>query len=80
MVNLIAGEELVPELVQDDFTADQVVSRIQEILPDGVARDRMLEGMARVKKLLRGPDPDSLSPAEVAADLILRVAALQLRL
>ena len=80
MVNLIAGEELVPELVQDDFTADQVVSRIQEILPDGVARDRMLEGMARVKKLLRGPDPDSLSPAEVAADLILRVAALQPRL
>ena len=35
MVNLIAGEEVVPELVQHDFTATNVVGRLQEILPDG---------------------------------------------
>ena len=38
MVNLIAGEEIVPELVQHDFTAQNVVARLQEILPDGPAR------------------------------------------
>ena len=46
MVNLIAGEEVVPELVQQDFTAEKVVGRLKEILPDGPARDRMLEGLA----------------------------------
>ena len=35
MVNLVAGEEVVPELVQHDFTAMKVVARLQEILPDG---------------------------------------------
>ena len=34
MVNLIAGEEVVPELVQHDFTAQNVVALLQEILPD----------------------------------------------
>ena len=32
MVNLIAGEEVVPELVQQDFTAENVVTRLNEIL------------------------------------------------
>ena len=29
MVNLIAGEEIVPELVQQDFTAEKVVDQAQ---------------------------------------------------
>ena len=45
MVNLIAGEKIVPELVQDDFTAANVVTHLREILPDGAARERMLEGL-----------------------------------
>src|ERR1700736_1946746 len=40
MVNLIAGREIVPELVQEDFTAEKVVSRMGEILSDGPARTR----------------------------------------
>ena len=55
MVNLIAGEEVVPELVQHDFTAANVVAQLKEILPDGPARDRMLEGLTRVKARLRAP-------------------------
>ena len=35
MVNLIAGEEIVPELVQHDFTAAHIVARINELLIDG---------------------------------------------
>src|SRR5207249_7554529 len=53
MVNLIAEEEVVPELVQSDFTAANVVARLKEILPDGPARDRMVEALARVKARLR---------------------------
>jgi lipid-A-disaccharide synthase len=68
MVNLIAGEEVVPELVQHDFTARNVVARLQEILPDGPARDRMLRGLTQVKSLLRPPKTGAAGPAQHPAD------------
>jgi lipid-A-disaccharide synthase len=74
MVNLIAEEEVVPELVQHNFTAANVVARLNEILPDGPARDRMLEGLARVKARLRAPAavPEKTQhPADRAAEIIL---------
>ena len=71
MVNLIAEDEVVPELVQHDFTPENVVARLKEILPDGPARDRMLEGLARVKARLRSPE-GAKHPADRAAELILR--------
>jgi len=74
MVNLIAGEEVVPELVQQDFTAEKVVGKVKETLPDGPVRDRMIEGLARVKARLRAPESDSGAeqlPADRAADIIL---------
>ena len=71
MVNLIAGEEIVPELVQQDFTAENVVARLNEILPDGPARSKMIAGLAGVKSGLRGPDREELHPADRAAEAIL---------
>ncbi|MCU1301435.1 MAG: lipid-A-disaccharide synthase [Candidatus Sulfotelmatobacter sp.] len=74
MVNLIAGEKVVPELVQTDFTVANVVGHLQEILPDGPARHSMLEGLTEVKAKLRagegsgGPAPH---PADRAAEIIL---------
>jgi lipid-A-disaccharide synthase len=79
MVNLIAGEEIVPELVQHDFTAQKIVTRLNEILPDGPVRDRMLEGLARVKVRLRAPQPASgppQHPADRAAEAILSTPGL----
>jgi len=73
MVNLIAGKEIVPELVQHCFTAENVVTRLSEILPDGLARDRMIEGLAAVRTLLRGPDAGLLHPADRAAEAIMAV-------
>jgi lipid-A-disaccharide synthase len=78
MVNLIAGEEVVPELVQHDFTAEKVVSRLKEILPDGPPRDRMLKGLAGVKARLRVPQGYSGAaqhPADRAAEIILSMLA-----
>ena len=68
MVNLIAGEQVVPELVQHDFTAANVVARLQEILPDGVARNRMLEGLTQVKARLRAPGSATEGPGQHPAD------------
>lgn len=72
MVNLIAGERIVPELVQADFTAAKVVAELQQIIPDGPQRDAMLEGLARVKSRLRPPQEngDVRQPAERAAEII----------
>jgi lipid-A-disaccharide synthase len=75
MVNLIAGEQIVPELVQHDFTAVNVVARLQEILPDSPVRDRMLQGLAQVKAKLRAPQSatelTTQDPADRAAEIIL---------
>ena len=77
MVNLIAEEEVVPELVQHDFTPENVVTHLKQILPDGPARDRMLAGLARVKMQLRGPESASklVHPANRAAEIILSLAS-----
>ena len=74
MVNLIAEEDVVPELVQQDFTAQNVVTKLKEILPDGQPRDRMLEALAQVKAKLRAPQTttgQTQHPADRAAEIIL---------
>jgi lipid-A-disaccharide synthase len=70
MVNLIAGEQVVPELVQDDFTAENVAVRMNEIIPDGAPRDRMLRGLAGVRARLRGHALNNTPAAERAAGAI----------
>jgi lipid-A-disaccharide synthase len=70
MVNLIAGKEVVPELVQHDFTAEKVAARLKEIVAEGEARTRMIAGLATVKTLLGGPDSSQVPAAERAAQII----------
>jgi len=76
MVNLIAGEKIVPELVQDDFTAERVVARLKELISEGTARRTMLDGLARVKAQLRSRDSgDNRPAAERAAQSVLDLVA-----
>ena len=55
MVNLIAGEKIVPELIQDAFTPDAVAEEAISMLTDRARRARMREGLARVRERLGGP-------------------------
>ena len=73
MVNLIAGEEVVPELVQQDFTALKVVTKLNEIIADGLARNKMITELAGVKARLRGPIQDERHPVDRAAEAVLLV-------
>lgn len=75
MVNLLAEKEVVPELVQDKFTAANVVAELQKILPDGPARSQMLAGLRRVRDALGAGITANKTPAERAAEAA--VAALQ---
>jgi lipid-A-disaccharide synthase len=71
MVNLIAGREVVPELVQHDFTAENVVQRLAEILPEGTARSRVQQGLTEVKAKLSGRGSENSRPVDRAAEVIL---------
>ena len=72
MVNLIAGEGVVPELVQQKFTAQNVVAELKKIISDGAPRRHMIERLRSVKaKLKRGNDESR--PSEIAAEIILKM-------
>lgn len=52
MANLIAGKRVVPELIQDDFTAINIVQQVEQLLPNGPPRQSMMEELARVRSFL----------------------------
>ncbi len=72
MVNLIAEEEVVPELVQHKFTAENVVNEMNKIIPDGEPRTRMIQQLAAVKARLKHGSGSGAHPSETAAEIILR--------
>ncbi|MFZ0285777.1 MAG: lipid-A-disaccharide synthase [Terriglobales bacterium] len=74
MVNLIAGREIVPELVQQNFTADKVTNEVVKILSDGPARDAVIAGLAQVKAALRGAS-EKRPAAKQAAEAVLAILA-----
>ncbi len=55
MVNLIAERQVVPELVQDDFTPVRVAAETLKILQDPNIRTAMKNGLAEVRKRLGPP-------------------------
>jgi lipid-A-disaccharide synthase len=71
MVNLIAGREIVPELVQDDFTAEKVVAQMNRILPDGPDRNTMTGNLCALRQQLHGSSSDPRPAADRAAEIIL---------
>ncbi len=54
MANLIAGKRVVPELIQHDFTAANIVQQLEPLLPDGPARESMRIDLGAVREALRG--------------------------
>jgi len=52
MANLIAGKRVVPELIQNDFTAAKIVQQMERLLPDGVPRESMIKELKAIRGLL----------------------------
>ncbi len=73
MVNLIAEEEIVQELVQHKFTAQNIVAELNKIIPDGEPRARMIERLAAVKTRLKRGSDSRAHPADKAAEIILQM-------
>jgi len=52
MANLIAGKRVVPELIQSDFTAENILLALEPLLPDGPPRQSMMKELAQIRGLL----------------------------
>jgi lipid-A-disaccharide synthase len=72
MVNLIAEEQVVPELVQHKFTVQNIIFEINKIIPDGEPRTRMIERFAAVKARLK-PEDGAAHASETAAEIIVKM-------
>jgi len=68
LVNLLVGHAVVPELMQEDCTADRVAAAVDELFRSEEAREVQREGFREVIAILGEADP---APSERAAKVVL---------
>lgn len=68
MVNILAKKEIVPELMQHDFSAANVAARVEYLLEHPEAREAMIQGFRALRPRL-GPG----GAIERAADAVVRL-------
>jgi lipid-A-disaccharide synthase len=59
MVNIVAGDRVVPELIQSDVTAERILAETQRILENKDLRDHMVEKLGEVREGLGTPGAPS---------------------
>jgi lipid-A-disaccharide synthase len=69
MVNLVAGEGVAPELIQDECTPDRVAAEILPLMTDKGRIARVRQGLALVRERLGRP-----GASRRAAEAVMRVA------
>jgi len=65
MVNLVAGRRVVPELIQDGFTADTVAAETVSLLTDAARRAEIEAALGEVRTRLGGPGASRRAAAAV---------------
>lgn len=68
MVNLIAEERIVPELIQTEMTPAKLSSAATELLTDDARADRMRRDLARVRQMLTLPHDPLAHAARLISD------------
>lgn len=69
--NILLDREIVPELIQDNCTADRLSAALEALLTDPAARARQIEAGAHLKELLGGNGP---APSRRIAEKLLAIA------
>jgi len=72
LANLVLGENVVPEFLQEEFTPDRLAPALHDVLADTPARQRQLEAFARLDAVM---ETGGQSPSALAADAV--IAALR---
>lgn len=69
LVNLVANREVVPELVADTMTIENLRATLGQILPGGQRREGQLEGYERMARILG----DAGAPQHAAKEIVARL-------
>ena len=69
LVNLVAGEEVVPELVAEQMNPEIVRRHLASILPGGSARNAQLQGYDRMAAILGEPGAPKRAAKEINSRL-----------
>ncbi|MGM4918391.1 lipid-A-disaccharide synthase [Tardiphaga sp. 813_E8_N1_3] len=68
LANLVIGENVIPEFIQEDCTPEKLAASLQEVLADTPMRRRQIEALARLDGIM---GVGRMSPSDAAADVVL---------
>ncbi len=69
IINIIADKEVIPELLQNNFSASNIIQNIESLLHDG---NSQVEEASNILSSLR--NPNGPAPSEIAASEIFKIA------
>jgi len=66
LANLVIGENVVPEFLQEDCTPEKLSQVLRELLGDSALRRKQLEGFAKIDQIMStGNQPPSVRAADI---------------
>ena len=66
LANLVAGENVVPEFLQEDCTPEKLAPALRDVLTDSPLRRRQLEAFAKIEAIMStGNQPPSVRAADI---------------
>jgi lipid-A-disaccharide synthase len=68
LANLVLGENVVPEFLQEDCNAARLAPALRDLFQDGDVRQRQLDAFARLDGIMSTGDR---SPSQRAADCVI---------
>lgn len=66
--NIILGDNVIPEFLQDDFTPEKLASALRDVLADKPVRQRQLDAFARLDGIM---STGGKKPSERAAEIVI---------
>ena len=72
LANLVIGEDVVPEFIQEDCTPEKLATALREVIADTPARHRQLDGFAKIDGIM---STGGREPSACAAEIV--IAALR---
>jgi lipid-A-disaccharide synthase len=70
LTNLVAGEMIYPERLQEDCTGEKLADALQPLLGESAAREKQITALARIPALMQLPQG---TPSQAAAAAVLAV-------
>ncbi|MGB8399464.1 lipid-A-disaccharide synthase [Bradyrhizobium sp.] len=66
LANLVIGENVVPEFLQEDCTPEKLAHALREVLGDSVSRRKQVEAFAKIDRIMStGKQPPSVRAADI---------------